>query len=300
MIVLLKNSTFTKHNRSNILLLFIVGNNLRRLSCNEQKHLISMTKKTIIRILIFYTLGITLSNVFRFDLLHLNKMQEPLSILELLLTSPLEASGRLVGALISIYLLKKERNLQYSLFGTSRKWSLIMLIIPVILLGVFGIENENSVNTHYYGVIGGVSTLIYCFCEEIGWRGYLQDELGSIKEWQRVLLIGFLWYFWHLSFILNQNFIDNTYFLGWMIFGSWGLGKVIDLTKSIIAVTCFHMLINIMMFNSLMKNGIDGTSKLIILGVSVSIWIFILIKWGKENKTIANNLSKTKSQSIIR
>jgi membrane protease YdiL (CAAX protease family) len=258
-----------------------------------------MTKKGILRISIFYIIGITVSNVFRFDLLQLNEMQEPLSILELLLTSPLGAIGLLIGALISIYLLKKERNLQYSLFGTSRKWSLIMLIIPVILLGIFGVENENNVNTHYYGVIGGVCTLIYCFCEEIGWRGYLQDELVSINEWQRVLLIGFLWYLWHLSFITNQNFIDNIHFLGWMIFGSWGIGKVIDLTKSILAASCIHMIINTMMFNSLMKNGIDGTSKLIILGVSVSIWIFILIKWGKENKTIANNLSKTKLHTSI-
>jgi len=249
-----------------------------------------MTKKAIIRISIFYIIGIVLSNVFRFDLLNLYKSKETLSVLELLLTSPLGAIGLLIGALISLYLLKKERKLSFSLFGTSWKWSLIMLSIPIILLAIFGVQNENGLNAHYYGLIGGIGTLIYCFCEEIGWRGYLQDELKSVKEWKRVLLIGVLWYLWHLSFISNQNFIDNIQFLGWMIFGSWGIGKVIDLTKSIIAATCFHMIINIMMFNTLMKNGIDGSSKLIILGVSVAIWILILIIWGKENKTIANNV----------
>lgn len=248
-----------------------------------------MKKKAILRISIFYIIGITVSNVFRFDLLKLFKAKEPLSVLELFLTSILGAIGLLIGALISFYLLKKERNLQYSLFGTSLKWSLIMLIIPVILLAIFGVKNEHGLNSHYFGIIGGIATLIYCFFEEIGWRGYLQDELKPLKEWQRVLLIGFLWYLWHLSFITNQNFVDNIYFLSWMIFGSWGIGKVLDLTKSILVATCFHMIINIMMFNSLMKNGIDGTSKLLILGVSVSIWIFILIKWIRENKTIANN-----------
>lgn len=249
-----------------------------------------MTKKAIIRILIFYIIGIVLSNVFRFDLLNLYKSKETLTVLELLLTSPLGAIGLLIGALISIYLLRKERNLHYSLFGSSRKWSLIMLIIPIILLGVFGVENENGINGHYYGLIGGIGTLIYCFCEEIGWRGYLQDELKSVKEWKRVLIIGILWYLWHLSFISNQNFIDNIQFLGWMIFGSWGIGKVIDSTKSIIVATCFHMIINIVMFNSLIKNGIDGSLKLIILGVSVTLWILILIIWGKEKKNIANNV----------
>ncbi len=247
-----------------------------------------MTKKAIFRIFIFYIIGIVISNVFRFDLLNLNNSKENLSVLALLLMSPLGAIGLITGAVISIYLLKKERNLSYSLFGTSVKWSLIMLIIPVILLGVFGVKNAIGLNVHYYGVIGGIGTLIYCFCEEMGWRGYLQDELKTIKEWKRVLLIGFLWYFWHLPFITNQNFMDNFQFLGWMIIGSWGLGKVIDSTKSIIAATCFHMIINIMMFNGQMTKGIDGSSKLIILGISVALWILILIIWAKERKTIAN------------
>jgi len=249
-----------------------------------------MAKKAIIRISIFYIIGIVLSNVFRFDLLNLYKSKETLTVLELLLTSPLGAIGLLIGALISLYLLKKERNLSFSLFGTSWKWSLIMLSIPIILLAIFGVQNENGLNAHYYGLIGGIGTLIYCFCEEIGWRGYLQDELKSTKEWQRVLVIGFLWYFWHLSFISNQNLIENIQFLGWMILGSWGLGKVIDSTKSIIAATCFHMIINIMMFNGKMTNGIDGSSKLLILGISIFLWILILIIWGKQEKTIANNV----------
>lgn len=251
-----------------------------------------MTKKAIIRISIFYIIGIVLSNIFRFDLLDLYESEETLSVLELLLTSPLGAIGLLIGALISIYLLKKERDLQYSLFGSSRKWSLIMLIIPIILLGVFGVENMNGLNPHSFGIIGGVGTLIYCFCEEIGWRGYLQDELKSVKEWQRVLLIGFLWYLWHLPFISNQNFFDNIQFLGWMIFGSWGIGKIIDSTKSIIVATCFHMIINIMMFNSLIKDGIDGTSKLIILGVSVALWVIILNVWEKEKKPLQTLCNK--------
>ena len=224
-----------------------------------------MTKKGFLRILIFYLIGITLSNVFRFDLLNLNESGEKLSIIELLITSPLGAIGLFIGALISLYLLKKERKLSFSLFGTSwkwslimlsipvillaifgvdnenninihlygmlggigtliycfceeigwrgylqdeLKWSLIMLSIPVILLAIFGVDNENNINIHLYGMLGGIGTLIYCFCEEIGWRGYLQDELKSVKEWKRILLIGFLWYLWHLSFITNQNFID--------------------------------------------------------------------------------------------
>ena len=215
-----------------------------------------MTKQAIVRIVLFYTIGITLSNVFRFDLLHLYDPEQPLSVLQHLLTSPLGAIGLLIGGLFALHLLKKERKLNYSVFGTSLKWSLIMVAIPILLLGFFGAENGVNANVHYYGLMGGIGTFIYCLCEEIGWRGYLQDELQSTKEWKRVLLIGTLWYFWHLPFITNQNFSDNIQFLGWMILGSWGIGKVIDLTRSIVAATCFHMIINLMMYNEQLTRGL--------------------------------------------
>ncbi len=71
-------------------------------------------------------------------------------------------------------------------------------------------------------------------------------------------------------------------FFGMMIFGSWGIGQVAETTKSILASACFHLIINIMMYNSFIKNGLDGTQKLIILGVSVILWIIITEKWKKE------------------
>ena len=67
-----------------------------------------------------------------------------------------------------------------------------------------------------------------------------------------------------------------------MIFGSWGIGQVAETTKSILASACFHLIINIMMYNSLIKNGLDGTQKLITLGVSIVLWIIITEKWKKE------------------
>ncbi|MCT4613694.1 MAG: CPBP family intramembrane metalloprotease [Marinifilaceae bacterium] len=247
-----------------------------------------MTKKSFIRISIFYLIGISLSNIFRLDILNIVKPNKELTAIEILLTSPLGAVGLLIGALISMSLLKKERKLSYSLSGTSSKWSLIMMLIPIALLGIFGVHNSNNINEHLFGIIGGIATLIYAFSEEIGWRGYLQDELKEIKEWKRVVLIGSLWYLWHLSFLTNADLLANLQFLGWMIFGSWGIGKIIDSTKSIIAASCFHMIINIMMFNGLLTEGISGTNKLIILGASVAIWIAILMIWTKREKTIAD------------
>lgn len=245
------------------------------------------------RILIFLIIAIAVSNIFRFDIFEIkSELKQLPTWLFLLITVFLEGSGVLIGALIAIFLLKKERKTEISLFGTSKSKSLLMAIIPVFILTIIGVNNEYGLNFHLYGFFAVVVTLIYCIMEEYGWRGYLQEELKGIKPWQKYIGIGFLWYLWHLTFLTEATIGDNLFFLGMMIFGSWGIGQVAELTKSIVASACFHLIIQIMMFNALIKNGIDGTEKLIILGISVVIWIVIMKKWEKQN-TIANKVYKS-------
>ena len=154
---------------------------------------------------------------------------------------------------------------------------------------IVGVKNDFEIDAHLYGFIAITGTLLYCIMEEYGWRGYLQEELKTLKTWQKYLVIGFIWYLWHLTFLTKATIGDNLFFLAMMILGSWGIGQVVESTKSIIAGACFHMIIQIMMFNALIKNGINGTEKLIILGISVVIWFVIIKKWEKEN-TIANTV----------
>ena len=243
-----------------------------------------MKKSTLIRIIIFYLIGISISNIFRFDLLDLDATIERMPVWSIAIFAPLGAIGLFIGAIISIRLIRKDRPTEYSLFGTSKKWSIIMSIIPVAILTIIGVHSSREANIHYYGLFAGIGTFIYCIFEEIGWRAYLQEELKMMKEWQRTLLIGFLWYLWHLTFLTESSLAENIFFLSMLIFGSWGIGKIMELTKSVFAASCFHLIIQIMMFNALIKNGINGNEKLIILGISVIAWIVILKKWKKENR----------------
>ncbi len=244
------------------------------------------------RIVVFLIIAITISNIFRFDIFGLNAELKLLPTwIFILIIVILEGSGVIIGALIAIFLLKKERKTEISLFGTSKSKSLLMAIIPVFILTIIGVNNEYGLNSHLYGFFAVVGTLIYCIMEEYGWRGYLQEELKETKPWQKYIGIGFLWYLWHLTFLTEATISDNLFFLGMMIFGSWGIGQVAELTKSIVASACFHLIIQIMMFNALIKNGIDGTEKLIILGVSVATWIVIMKNWKKQN-IIANKMHK--------
>lgn len=161
-----------------------------------------------------------------------------------------------------------------------------MAIIPIVILTIIGVKNDFELDAHIYGFIAITGTLIYCIMEEYGWRGYLQEEFKTLKPWKKYLLIGFMWYLWHLTFLTKASLGDNLFFFGMMVFGSWGIGQVAESTKSLLASACFHMIIQIMMFNALIKNGIDGTEKLIMILVSVALWFVIIKKWEKEN-TIA-------------
>lgn len=240
------------------------------------------------RILLFLIIAISVSNIFRFDIFAFRESLKQLPVwLFLLTTALLEGSGVIIGAFVAIKLLKKERKTEMSLFGTSRSNSLLMAVVPLIILTVVGVTNDQGLNSHAFGFFSIIASFLYCIMEEYGWRGYLQEELKGIKPWGKYLAIGFIWYFWHLSFLTKASAGDNLFFLGMMVLGSWGIGQVAESTKSIIACACFHLLIQIMLFNALIKNGISGSEKLIILGISISIWYIVIKKWEKESKTIA-------------
>ncbi len=246
------------------------------------------------RVVVFFIIATLISNIFRFDIFEFKSELEKLpSWIFIFTTFLLEGSGVLIGALIIIPFLKKERKTEISLFGTSKSKSIIMAIIPIIILTIIGVTNDFGMENHFYGFVAASGTFLYCIMEEYGWRGYLQEELKILKPWGKYLIIGFIWYLWHLTFLTKASVGNNLFFLGMMVLGSWGIGQVAESTKSIIASACFHMIIQIMMLNALIKNGIDGTEKIVILGVSVAIWFVIIKKWEKEN-TIANNVSYEK------
>jgi len=241
-----------------------------------------MKNNAVLRISLFYLTAIGLSNIFRLQLFGLNEIAEKLPTWVLMLTSPLQAIGVMLGALLSLFLLRKKRKLAYSLWGSSAKWSSIMVIIPIALLAIIGVRNSDGTNIHYFALISSLPTLIYCYFEEIGWRGYLNDELQSLKQWQRTLIIGFLWYVWHLVFITNHSIPGNLIPLIILTLGSWLLGEIIDLTKSIAVVAIFHMMINMMLDNPYLKEALTMSEKLVVTGVTLIAWLIIFFKWRKE------------------
>jgi membrane protease YdiL (CAAX protease family) len=238
-------------------------------------------KQVFLRVILFYLIAFTVSNLFRFDLFHLENFFESLPLWTMIFQGPIQALGVLLGAIIAIKLLRKHSHTEFSLWGSSKKWSLIMSLFPVLLLLILGVTNT-QVDSHYYGFIAGISTLIYCLFEEYGWRGYLEEELKYIPEFTRVMIIAGLWYLWHLNFLRTTDLVSNIIMIASLILGTWGIGKIIRMTQSVLAAACIHMTINMVLFNGFIKNGLDGTDKIIVLSVLIPVWILILSKWKKE------------------
>ncbi len=236
-----------------------------------------------VRIIIFLVIAFGVSNIFRFNIFHLNEVLEKNSNWSYLITQGiLEGSGIFSAGLLGLYLLKKQRSIDVSFFGTSKVKSILMALVPTILLISIGVRNNYEINVHVYGLIAAFGSFVYCIMEEYGWRGYLQEEFKFLKPVIRFLLIGFIWYAWHLSFLTEATVLDNLFFLGMLIMGSWGIGKVSELTNSILACSCFHLIVNIFMYNHFFNNAFTGYSKLIIVTVSILFWILILTKWKKD------------------
>lgn len=137
--------------------------------------------------------------------------------------------GPCIGALVAVLLFK--RKFFCSITGTSIIKSVLSVAIPFII--VFFLQRKLS-----YVLLG---FMFYAFLEEVGWRGYLQGELKESKPIVQALLIGVLWFFWHIHIGFN---LSSLLFLALLIFGSWGIGHIAKDTHSLVACACFHVLYN--------------------------------------------------------
>ena len=199
----------------------------------------------------------------------------------------LGALGVFIGAVVveQIHPTKK----QITILGTSPRYSLLMISLPVLLFTVIGVPNDGNVEPHIFGLIVGVQALLWVFLEEYGWRGYLQNELSNYKPIHKYLVIGILWYCWHLWFLQHSMLDDPSGFFTNMLVGlviiggaSWGIGLIADRTKSILASACFHMLGSFIQFNPAITENVDKNTRWVLFGICLTYWIFMLNRWKKS------------------
>ena len=177
--------------------------------------------------------------------------------------------GPAIGALVAMFIFK--RKTEYTLLGKSVWKSIATIIVPCIV----------------FGIIGGWNMGVICFwafayglLEEYGWRGFLQYELRNLPVWQYVLIITVMWFLWHLD--LNLRSVLPFFLL--LLFASWGIGKVVSDTHSLLLCAAFHGIVNFS------KHGLlDDTTCLIaficIIIFWIVIWYFVKLPRSKSSET---------------
>ena len=137
--------------------------------------------------------------------------------------------GPAIGALVVMFIFK--RKTEYTLLGKSAWKSIATIVIPCIVFGIIG------------GWELGLTCLVaftYGLLEEYGWRGFLQYELRNLPVWQYVLIITVMWFLWHLDLKL----LSSLPFFLLLLFASWGIGKVVTETHSLLLCAAFHGIMN--------------------------------------------------------
>lgn len=140
-----------------------------------------------------------------------------------------EGVGPCVGALVAVFLLG--RKFYCSVAGSSVVKSVISVLIPFVVC--FFLYEELSYVLLVF--------IFYSFLEEVGWRGYLQGELMDEKPLVQALVIGTMWFLWHINISLS---VGSLIFWAVLVFGAWGIGRIANDTHSLVLCACFHTLYN--------------------------------------------------------
>lgn len=229
------------------------------------------TKINYFAILTFYVIAIALRYLT-------NKTQLLDGLSNGFLKIILQGIGPAIGAWLafSIFKIKPVLSLKGN-YKTLLSPFLLYWIFPIVL--ILGVEYATE-GTFSFVILSAI--LIYALLEEIGWRGFLQQELSSLPTLVNILIVAILWFIWHLNFELT---ISNFMFFGILILGSWGIGLVANKTHSLLAVSAFHSLNNF--FSEL------NTVQIVILILLISTWIISLLIRSRNLKKISEDFDTT-------
>ncbi|MFC3715967.1 type II CAAX prenyl endopeptidase Rce1 family protein [Luteimonas soli] len=236
------------------------------------------------RIAVFTLLAACIAYPFRHGSFNL---QAPLFLGVPFLQAILEGMGVFIAALIATSCFTKYWS-PANYFGDSPLHSSAVLLTPIAVFTIFGVDNTMGVNSHLFGLVLATSIAIYCILEETGWRGFLQNATTSIPRAIRYLIVGLIWYVWHLSFINHgASLIGQLQFLVILIIGSYLLGSLVEKTNSVLLAASFHFCINFLAFSYV--GGINETqsAKLLLVGIIVLAWIPVLFHWNKNKNHVA-------------
>ncbi len=200
---------------------------------------------------LYFLLAVVLIAPFRIHTLQPEWLQaENIPLILMKMKGWLTGFSPALAAIITIYLFKQSHQKTVSFLGNRKSINFLMMIVPWIVLSIIGFSNDLGINRQLYGFVNGGIILIYALLEEKGWRGFLIDALVPSSKIKKALIIGSLWYLWHLTLLNRSAFTmdiiqQELMFWGIMIVGSYFINDLTMKTKSYGAAAGLHMLFNV-------------------------------------------------------
>jgi hypothetical protein len=177
-------------------------------------------------------------------------------------------------AAILMLIFHENLSSRITIFGDDKIKNALILILPIIAFSITGLDNNFGMNKSFYGFAFALTSTIYAFTEEFGWRRYLQNALEGLNKNLKYILIGVVWWIWHFRF---DSQFDIFIFPLICIGGGFLLGKLADDFKSILPVIAMHTLI-ILTTNS----GNFGMNGIMGIGIVILGWVVIEQIWKKK------------------
>nr|WP_294785778.1 CPBP family intramembrane glutamic endopeptidase [uncultured Flavobacterium sp.] len=186
----------------------------------------------------------------------------------------LHGVGPALGALIAIktFSLHNPMSLKGIYKNAIIPFAVYWLLPAVLIAGVYYFTMGK------FPILLMFTVLVYGLLEEIGWRGFLQEQLKSLPKFTSILIIAILWFAWHLNFEITSS---NLLFFAIIFFGTWGIGKVYASTGSLLAAAGVHSL------NNFFRNGLHTTELTLVL-ILLVIWIGFIVIYNRKYKTVAH------------
>jgi membrane protease YdiL (CAAX protease family) len=153
-----------------------------------------------------------------------------------------------------------------TLWGHDVWWkSILVYFVPIISMMGFAAINRSSVGSAF---TIGLSIMLYCLGEEIGWRGWLLKNFDHYSLIKKALIMWPIWLLWHLSFQTpSQTF--NVVFVLAILVGSYFIGLATIKTGSILVAASMHAVLNLIEYSP--KS----------LAVTIPIWVLLFVFWKK-------------------
>lgn len=230
-----------------------------------------------IEIITFSILAVGISAPFHLNVIDLGKPDENNALQNFMYS--FHGLGPFLSALICFFIFKKSHVKIITIFGGKPWVNLLSLFIILILGAVIGLDTTFIENKHLAGLYAVAFTMVYCFFEEFGWRGFLQDVLRPFPVTIKYFVIAIIWYSWHLSFVGASSISGQFIFFLILLVSSWAIGQAAERTKSVAIATYLHFIVNFLFLGGMFRS--DFQSKVFITVPVILMVTLIIIYWPK-------------------